>query len=239
MYLGLNFKIKMGTIAENLDSVRKRIEAACERPGRNPAEIMLVAVTKTVLPEQMNEAIEAGVTQIGENRVREAWEKYPHVRPVTWHLVGHLQTNKVKRALQLFEWIHSVDSFHLAEKIEHESAKFERTIPILLEVKTSPEPTKFGVPVGETLEFVKKISAFGHIQIEGLMTIAPFTDEEAPIRKSFKTLRELRDHIAKAKIPGVRMNHLSMGMSHDFEIAIEEGATIVRIGTAIFGPRQT
>ena len=147
MDLGLNFKIKMGTIAENLDSVRKRIEAACERPGRNPAEIMLVAVTKTVLPEQMNEAIEAGVTQIGENRVREAWEKYPHVRPVTWHLVGHLQTNKVKRALQLFEWIHSVDSFHLAERLNMNRQNLSVPSRFYWKLKHRRSPPNSGCPL--------------------------------------------------------------------------------------------
>jgi len=228
----------MGRIAENLKSVRERIEAACLRVGRNPAEITLVTVTKTVSAERINEAIEAGVRHIGENRVQEAREKFPEVRPVIWHLIGHLQTNKVKHALKMFQWIHSVDSFHLAEKIEQEASRLGKTIPILLEVKTSPEETKYGVSVSETLGLLEKISIFNHIQIRGLMTIAPFTDDEKAIRESFQTLRQLRDKINQAEIAGVEMEHLSMGMSHDFEIAIEEGATMVRIGTAIFGPRN-
>jgi len=228
----------MGRIAENLKSVRERIEAACLRVGRNPAEITLVTVTKTVSAERINEAIEAGVRHIGENRVQEAREKFPEVRPVIWHLIGHLQTNKVKHALKMFQWIHSVDSFHLAEKIEQEASRLGKAIPILLEVKTSPEETKYGVSVSETLGLLEKISIFNHIQIRGLMTIAPFTDDEKAIRESFQTLRQLRDKINQAEIAGVEMEHLSMGMSHDFEIAIEEGATMVRIGTAIFGPRN-
>ncbi|NOY78609.1 MAG: YggS family pyridoxal phosphate-dependent enzyme [Calditrichaeota bacterium] len=228
----------MGRIAENLKIVRGRIEAACARSGRNPEELTLVAVTKTVSPVHMNEAIEAGVTHIGENRVQEAREKFPNVRPVTWHLIGHLQTNKVKHALRIFQWIQSVDSFRLAEKIEQEASRLGKTIPVLLEVKTSPEETKYGVPVPETLELVQKIAVFTHLRIRGLMTIAPFTDEEKLIRESFQTLRRLREEINRAKIAGVEMEHLSMGMSHDFEMAIEEGATMVRIGTAIFGPRN-
>ncbi len=228
----------MGTIAENLKSVREKIEAACLRVGRNPAEVTLVAVTKTVSAERINEAIEAGATHIGENRVQEAREKYSQIKPVTWHLIGHLQTNKVKHALKIFQWIHSVDSFHLAEKIEQEASRLEKIIPVFLEVKTSPEETKYGIPVSETLELVKKISRFDHLQVSGLMTIAPFTDDEKAIQKSFQTLRHLQNEINQAEIAGVRMEHLSMGMSHDFEIAIEEGATMVRVGTAIFGSRN-
>jgi len=228
----------MGTIAENLKSVREKIEAACLRVGRNPAEITLVAVTKTVSAERINEAIQAGVTHIGENRVQEAREKYSQIKPVTWHLIGHLQTNKVKHALKIFQWIHSVDSFHLAEKIEREASRLDKMIPVFLEVKTSSEETKYGVPVSETLELVKRISGFDHLQVRGLMTIAPFTDDEKTIRKSFRTLRHLQSEINQTEIKGVKMEHLSMGMSHDFEIAIEEGATMVRVGTAIFGSRN-
>ncbi len=228
----------MGTITENLKLVRERMEAACLRVGRNPDEITLVTVTKTISPNRINEAIDAGVTDIGENRVQEAREKYSEIKPAIWHLIGHLQTNKVKHALRIFQWIHSVDSLHLAEKIEQEASRLGKIIPIFLEVKTSPEETKYGVPVSETLRLIEEISLFGHLQVKGLMTIAPFTDDEKAIRKSFQTLRHLREEIDRAQIAGVEMEHLSMGMSHDFEIAIEEGATMVRIGTAIFGSRN-
>lgn len=225
-------------IAYNLQVVRERISSACERVGRNPEEITLIVVTKTIDPERINEAIDAGAKHIGENRVQEAWEKFPAIKPATRHLIGHLQTNKTKRAVQIFDWIQSVDSFHLAEKIDQEASKLGKTIPILLEVKTSPEETKYGVSVSETMALVEKISTFDHLRIKGLMTIAPFTDDEKTVRKSFQGLRNLRDAIKQAKITGVEMKHLSMGMSSDFEIAVEEGATMVRIGTAIFGPRN-
>ncbi len=227
------------TIRENLKIVRARIAAACERSGRNPAEITLVAVTKTVPAERVNEAIEAGVTDIGENRVQEAWEKFLKIKPVTRHLIGHLQTNKVKKAVQIFDWIHSVDSFHLAEKISREAEKMGKPMPILLEVKTSPEETKFGVPVTQTAELARQVGLLPGVQLRGLMTIAPFTADETAIRHSFRTLRLLRDEIRAAAYPGVQMELLSMGMSGDFEMAIEEGANMGRIGTAIFGPRQT
>ncbi len=227
------------TIQHNLEIVRQRVAAACERAGRSPEEIVLVAVTKTVDAERINAAIDAGVTDIGENRVQEALQKFPLIKPATRHLIGHLQTNKVKKAVPVFDWIHSVDSFHLAEKISQEAQQLGKTLPILLEVKTSPEETKFGLSVSETKEVARQIGALPGIRLRGLMTIAPFTSEEEPIRASFRTLRDLREEIEAAGFPGVQMDTLSMGMSNDFEIAIEEGATMVRIGTAIFGPRVT
>ncbi len=227
------------TIQHNLENVRRRIVAACERVGRNPSEIVLVAVTKTVEPERVNAAIAAGVTDIGENRVQEALQKFPLLKPATRHLIGHLQSNKVKKAVPIFDWIHSVDSFHLARKISTEAQRLGKTLPILLEIKTSPEETKFGVPVGEAAALAQQVGVLPGIQLRGLMTIAPFTSDEGLIRESFRTLRALRDDIRAAQFPGVQMDVLSMGMSNDFEIAIEEGATMVRIGTAIFGPRTT
>ena len=227
------------TIQHNLQIVRQRIAAACERVGRNPEEIVLVAVTKTVDPERINAAIDAGVTDIGENRVQEALQKFPLIKPSTRHLIGHLQTNKVKKAVQIFDWIHSVDSFHLAEKISREAQNAGKILPVLLEVKTAPEETKFGVAPDEAKELARRVGTLPGIRLRGLMTIAPFTSEEEPVRESFRTLRVLRDEIGAAGFSGVEMDTLSMGMSNDFEIAIEEGATMVRIGTAIFGPRMT
>jgi pyridoxal phosphate enzyme (YggS family) len=220
------------SIAENLSRIRERVADACRRAGRSPDEITIVAVTKTFPPEAVAEAYRAGLTDIGENRVQEAASKIPlveamGVRP-RWHLVGHLQTNKAKTALGLFAIIHSVDSLRLAEAI---SRRAVATVPVLLEVNVAGESTKFGFAPQEVAEAAASIAALPNLDVRGLMTVAPFTADPEEVRPVFRRLRELRDEIG--------LPELSMGMTDDFEVAIEEGATILRIGRAIFGARPS
>jgi pyridoxal phosphate enzyme (YggS family) len=219
-------------MAENLRRVRERVADACRRAGRSPDEITIVGVTKTFPPEAVAEAYRAGLTDIGENRVQEAAGKIPLVAAMgvspRWHLVGHLQTNKVKTALDLFVIIHSVDSLHLAEAISRRAAA---TVPVLLEVNVAGEGTKFGFAPQEVAEACRSIRALPNLDVRGLMTVAPFTADPEEVRPVFRRLRELRD--------GLGLPELSMGMTDDFDVAIEEGATILRIGRAIFGPRPS
>lgn len=223
-------------IKENIEKLRARITEAARRTGRNPEEIMVVAVTKTIPADKIAEAIKEGITIIGENRVQEAKEKFEIIgSQVKWHMVGHLQTNKVKDALQLFSLIHSLDSIKLAQEIEKRAG---RPVDCLVEVNTSKEATKFGTAPEELFSFFEALKDFKKINILGLMTIGPgwaTTDPEAS-RPCFRRLRDLRDELAQAFDTPLPI--LSMGMSSDFEVAIEEGANIVRIGTIIFGPRQ-
>ncbi len=223
------------SVKENLEQIKERIAAAAQKAGRDPGEVTLVAVTKTFGPEAIEEAIAAGITIIGENRVQEARAKHAVIGDrVTWHLVGHLQTNKVKDALKIFSLIHSLDSRHLAEEIEKRS---EKRVDCLIEVNTSGEETKFGLRPEAVFDFSEVLKEFRHINLLGLMTIGPgfaVTDPEAS-RPCFKLLRDLRDELAqKLDQP---MPVLSMGMSADFEVAVEEGSTLIRVGTALFGAR--
>ncbi len=228
----------MSNIKENLKYIHEVITQRAAAARRDPAGITLVAVTKTVSPELINEALAAGVTDIGENRVQEAVKKGPALnRNIHWHLIGHLQTNKVKPAIKLFELIHSVDSLKLLEAIDEEAGKAGKIQNILIEVNISGEDTKYGCQPDQVLELIKIASVKQNVQVSGLMTIAPFTADRDQIRGVFRGLRELKEKVVAAQLPQVEMKHLSMGMSNDFEIAIEEGATILRIGTAIFGKR--
>lgn len=230
----------MMTIYENWKIVKDRVAEAAVRVGREPEQIKIVAVSKTMPVEKLREAVAAGVTILGENRVQEAWSKYQQLGKIaSWHLVGHLQTNKVKRALQIFDVIHSVDSFHLAEEIDRRCGQMGRKVEIFVEVKTSDEPTKYGVAPEAAPELVEKISGLPNLQLTGLMTLGKWTTNEREVRSCFKRLVEVKETVEKQKLPDVSLSHLSMGMSGDFEWAIEEGATIVRIGTAIFGPRDS
>lgn len=229
----------MTTIAQNIDQVRERIARAARKAGVDAAAIRLVAVSKTMPVEHIEEAIDAGITEIGENRVQEAEEKYPRIgHRVRWHLVGHLQTNKVKPAVRIFDMIHSVDSLHLGEALHRRGLEAGRRLPALVQVKTSPEMTKAGVEPDRALELVEQLAALSSLAVQGLMTIPAFSPDPEAARPAFRLLRQLRERIEAARIPGVEMHSLSMGMTHDFELAIEEGATIVRIGTAIFGARH-
>jgi hypothetical protein len=222
------------TIAENIALVKSRIAEAAKRVGRNPSDIKLVAATKDVPVELIREAIKEGITDIGENRVQEAREKFDHLKglPITWHMIGHLQTNKVKHALEMFSVIQSVDSEKLAKEI---SDKARGNIEIFIEVNTSGEESKFGAAPAEAVELAQLISKLPNMRLTGLMTVGPLTSDEKAVRKSFQLLKSLSDQIKGLNLPQVELKYLSMGMSDDYEIAIEEGSNLVRIGRAIFG----
>jgi pyridoxal phosphate enzyme (YggS family) len=231
-------------IAGRIDEVKRRIVAACRRAGRDPAEVTLVAVTKTVPVERIQQAVDAGLALLGENRVQEAASKGDRVRgDVTWHLVGHLQTNKVRKAVATFSMIQSVDSLELAREIDRRvgdprGGETAKRMDVLVEVNTSGEATKFGVRPEECVDLVAKIAELMHVSVKGLMTIGAFTPDDAAVRACFKRLRDLRERIQDARIENASMDYLSMGMTSDFETAIEEGSNMVRIGAAIFGPRE-
>lgn len=225
-------------IRENVQFARNKIAEACRRSGRKSEEIELVAITKTVDVELINEAIEAGIRVVGENRVQEAWRKFQEVgEKVHWHMVGHLQTNKVKRVLQFADMIHSVDSVYLAREIQTQAKKLERTIEILIQVNTSGEESKFGLEPEATIGAIEEVSTLPNLKIKGLMTIGAFLPNPEDVRPCFKLLHDLKDRVNERGITSVEIGTLSMGMTNDYEIAIEEGSTMVRVGTAIFGER--
>lgn len=221
-------------IAQQIEQVRKRIAAACEKCNRNPDEVSLVAVTKNVEVDRILQAIAGGIEIIGENRVQEAWQKFEEIGPkVQWHFVGHLQTNKVKKILRFADLIQSVDSFRLAQEIQNQTEKMDRDVDILIQVNTSGEESKYGFAPHETVEAVDAISKFSNLNVKGLMTIGAFSNDSNRVRSCFRELRELAEK-AKEKVVSI----LSMGMTSDFELAIEEGSTMVRIGRSIFGERN-
>jgi pyridoxal phosphate enzyme (YggS family) len=225
-------------IEENLKEIQSRIEKAATKSGRRGEEIKLVAVTKTVEIERIKEAIRCGVEIIGENRVQEAESKFNQIsEKVEKHLVGHLQSNKAKRAVELFDLIQSVDSLHIAQVISMRACQIEKVMDVLVEVNTSGERTKFGVEPEETLSLTEAISKLEGIKVKGLMTIGLFSDNPEDTRPCFKKLKTLFGQLKCANIPNVEMHCLSMGMTNDFEVAIEEGSNMVRIGTGIFSPR--
>lgn len=221
--------------SENLKKVRAKIELACKRAGRNPNDVKLVAVTKEASLNDIIEAIRAGVTDIGESKVQDAINKYITLKEykIRWHMIGHLQTNKVKDAIKIFDLIHSVDSARLAQAIDKEAKKNKKLIDILIEINTSGEKSKFGVPEKEAPRLVEQVVNLPNTRLLGFMTIAPVVSEPEEVRPYFRRLKNLYDDV-KNKFPALRLEYLSMGMSQDFEVAIEEGANIVRIGTAIF-----
>ena len=226
-------------VKENLAEVEKKVLAACERAGRNPDDVTLIAVSKTKPIEMIEEAIEYGKKEFGENKAQEMKQKYEALpKDIVWHFIGHLQTNKVKYVVGRASLIHSVDSLHLAEAIEKESAKKNVISDILIEVNVAGEESKFGLNTEETEELVRSISKLPHIRIKGLMTIAPFVDNPEDNRDIFRSLKELSVDIQSKNIDNVLMDILSMGMTGDYDVAIEEGATHVRVGTGIFGERD-
>lgn len=226
----------MSTIRENLLQVMERIKRAAQRAGRDPQEIKLVAVSKTVEVSRIKEAIDAGVSILGENYVQEAKKKIEEIgRQVEWHFIGHLQTNKAKYAVQLFDMIHSVDTLPLAEELNRRAEKEGQVIKVMIEVNLSGESTKFGTEEEKVFELAKKIFELRNLSLVGLMTMPPYFESPEMSRPYFIKLRQLKERLGKEGIP---LKELSMGMSNDFEIAIEEGATYVRVGTAIFGPRK-
>lgn len=226
----------MSTIRENLLHVMERIKKAAQRVGRDPEEVQLVAVSKTVEVNRIREAIDAGVTILGENYVQEAKKKIEEIgRQVEWHFIGHLQTNKAKYAVRLFDMIHSVDTLTLAEELNRRAEKEGQIIKVMMEVNLSGEATKFGTEEEKALELAKKICGLRNLSLVGLMTMPPYFESPEMSRPYFIKLRQLKEKLEKEGIP---LKELSMGMSNDFEIAIEEGATYIRVGTAIFGPRK-
>ena len=226
----------MPGIRENLLRVTERIEKAAQKAGRNPKDIRLVAVSKTVETDRVREAIEAGVTILGENYVQESQKKIEEIgKPVSWHFIGHLQSNKAKVAVRLFDVIHSVDSVALAEELNRRAQQANRKIPVMIEVNLSGETTKFGTEEEKVTTLVQGVLKLDHLSLDGLMTMPPYFDDPELSRPYFVQLRELKERLVKGGIP---LKDLSMGMSNDFEIAIQEGATYVRVGTAIFGARR-
>jgi hypothetical protein len=217
-------------IRANLEGVHERVARACERAGRNPDDVLLIAVSKTVEIERIRLAVAAGVKALGENRVQEAKEKVAALgRPVPWHLIGSLQTNKARDAVQLFDWIHSVDRGELARELDRRAQQSERSVKVLVQVNVGEEPQKGGVEPSELKSLLDAMAGLRNLDVRGLMCIPPVAETAEASRPYFKRLRELRD--------AAGLEHCSMGMSGDFEVAIEEGATMVRVGTAIFGPR--
>jgi pyridoxal phosphate enzyme (YggS family) len=223
-------------LQDNLDSIQQRIRAACERCGRVPDSVTLLAVTKTQPPEIVSAAAELGLLLFGENKVQEAKAKIPLCPgKLRWHFIGHLQSNKCRDAVQLFRMIESVDSLNLAREINKRAGEAAKTMPVLLEVNLAGEASKFGYRPEQLLAELKEINSLPRLEIHGLMIVPPWSPEAENSRPHFRRLRELKTQCEE--ILGAPLPHLSMGMSGDFEIAIEEGATIVRIGTALFGPR--
>jgi pyridoxal phosphate enzyme (YggS family) len=214
----------------NLGRVQESVARACARAGRAPDSVLLIAVSKTMEVERVRLAIAAGVAALGENRVQEAKEKIEALgRPVPWHLIGSLQTNKARDAVRLFDWVHSVDRLDLAQELSRRAHAAERTLNVLLQVNLGDEPQKGGVAVAELKSLHEVVAALPSLSVRGLMAIPPATEQPDQARPYFRRLRELRDELG--------LEHCSMGMSADYEVAIEEGATMVRVGTAIFGPR--
>lgn len=225
-------------ITQNLQEVRRRIQRACERAGRDPGEVTLIAVSKTKPLADLQAAYGAGARDFGENKVQEILEKAPAMpEDARFHMIGHLQRNKVRQVLPHAVLIHSVDSVRLAQQIQQEAERLDRTADILLEVNVAGEESKFGFSPEETEEAVKTISRFPQLRIRGLMTIAPFVDDPEENRGIFQKLYQLSVDIKKKNIDNVTMNVLSMGMTGDYEVAVEEGATMIRVGTGIFGAR--
>jgi hypothetical protein len=225
-------------IAENLEHIRAQIAKAAGKAGRDPADVTLVAVSKTVGVDVIRKAIAAGVTIIGESYLQEARTKIPQVTaPVRWDFIGHLQRNKVRHAVGLFEMIHSVDSLTLAQEINLAAGKRGEKARILVEVNVSGETTKSGIDPQGADSLMQELMSLPHLAVEGLMTMAPYSDDPEDARPCFRALKQLKDDLNKRHGPSLNLKELSMGMSSDFEVAIEEGSTMVRIGTAIFGER--
>lgn len=235
--------MQRNNIAVRLAEIRQQITQACTHAGRSVDEVTLVGVSKTVPPELVQMAMAAGVNVLGENRVQEAASKIPVLHEATerfhvsWHLIGHLQSNKARRAVELFDVIESVDSFELGQRLDRLADETNKTLPIFVQVNLGGETAKAGIAADETLSLCEQLSVLAHLELRGLMAIPPFLDNPEQVRPFFRRLRDLRSEAQRAGIVGATFRDLSMGMSHDFTVAIEEGATLVRIGTALFGTR--
>jgi len=225
-------------IRENIEVIKEKIARAALKAGRRPEDVLLLAVTKTIDNERIREAVDAGLCELGENKVQEIMDKYDTLeRDVKWHMIGHLQTNKVKYIADKVTLIHSVDSLKLAEEINKKAAKAGRVMDILIEINVADEESKFGITCDMAEDIIKEIALMENLRVRGLMTVAPFVDDGEENRPVFRRLRQLLVDINAKKIDNVNMDILSMGMTGDYEVAVEEGATIVRVGTGIFGPR--
>lgn len=226
-------------IGQNCDAIHRRIVQACARAGREPGEVRLLPVSKTVAADRLREAFAAGLTEFGENKAQEASAKAERLAdlPVTWSIIGHLQTNKAKHVARFAREFQALDSLRLATALERRLQIEGRGLDVLVQVNTSGEASKFGLSPDAVAEFLRELPAFSALRVRGLMTLAVFNPDTARVRACFRVLRTLRDRLRDTAPPAVRLDELSMGMSGDFEIAIEEGATIVRVGQAIFGPR--
>ena len=226
-------------LLDNLNDVEKRIQAACDRSGRKREDVTLIAVSKTKPVEMIEEIMTAGIVDFGENKPQELRDKYEVLpKNLRFHMIGHLQTNKIKYVIDRAVLIHSIDSLRLAEAVNAEAKKHDRIMPVLVEVNVAQEESKSGFLVEETEEAIREIAKLSNIRVEGLMTIAPFVENAEENRQYFVKLRKLSVDIAAKNIDNVTMHHLSMGMTGDYEVAIEEGATMVRVGTGIFGERN-
>ena len=229
----------MTNIAQNLAAIQARIHRAAIEANRHPDEIELVAVSKTIDAATIQSAIEAGVTVLGENYIQEARAKFEQLStlPARWHFIGHLQTNKAKYAVRQFDLIHTVDSSRVAKAINKEAAKIDKVQPVLIQINIAREETKAGIETEEVEQLVREVAQMDHLKLKGLMTMPPFFNAPERVRPFFQQLREIRDRLQQLNLPGADLSELSMGMTGDFEVAIAEGATLVRIGTAIFGGR--
>ncbi|MBQ3185704.1 MAG: YggS family pyridoxal phosphate-dependent enzyme [Firmicutes bacterium] len=229
----------MEDIRGNLNKINEEIKLCAERCGRNAEDVLLCAVSKTRTPEEINIAIDAGVTDIGENKVQEIMDKFDAVKPVKWHMIGHLQTNKVKYIIDKVSMIHSVDSYKLAAEINKRAAQHGLVMDILLQVNSAEEESKFGITTDETEKLIKEIlDTCENIRIRGLMCIAPYADDPEDIKVYFEDVKKQYDEFGKIDHPRLDFKYLSMGMSHDFPVAIEAGSNLVRVGSAIFGERN-
>ncbi len=229
----------MEDIRANLDTVHGRITDAAEKAGRKEEEVLLVAVSKTRTPEEINTAIDAGVTDIGENKVQEIMDKFDAVKPVRWHMIGHLQTNKVKYIIDKVDLIHSVDSLKLAKEINKRAAQHDLTMDILVQINPAQEESKFGVSLEETGELIEAIlEQCENVRIRGLMSVAPIAEDPNDVRVYFDEVKKQYDRLGQIDHPRLDFQYLSMGMSHDFEVAIQAGSNLIRVGSAIFGERD-
>ena len=229
----------MEDIRANLEAVHGRISQAASKAGRAEEDVLLVAVSKTRTPEEINTAIDAGVTDIGENKVQEIMDKYEAVKPVKWHMIGHLQTNKVKYIIDKVDMIHSVDSMKLAKEIDKRAKAHDLTMDILVQINPAQEESKFGVSIEDAGNLVREIlDTCENIRIKGLMSVAPIAEDPRDVKPYFDGVKAKYDELAKIEHPNLDFKYLSMGMSHDFEVAIEAGSNLVRVGSAIFGERD-
>ncbi len=228
------------SIKENIDSIMKKIDTACKKTGRNPKDITLLAVSKTVESDRAKEAVEAGIKNLGENKVQELVKKYEELKNINvkWHMIGHLQKNKVKYIIDKNILIHSVESLSLAEEINKRARNSNLTADVLIELNIGEEESKFGINEDNVYDFIRSMEQFENIRVLGLMTVAPFCENPEDVRWVFKTMKNIYSKISIMNLRNTEMKYLSMGMTNDFEIAIEEGSNIIRIGTAIFGARK-